>query len=104
MEFISYSNTLRADELKISRLVAPASLSDIEDGPGGPANIAFAESLRKRLRPFPVRELGRRSPSPLTAVTGVRGRSISREVLMIGRHKAPAYPAAIPRRTSPRIP
>ena len=63
----AYSAALRVGELKISRLVAPASLSDSEDGTCGPANIAFVESLRKRLRPFPVRAPGPRSQSILTA-------------------------------------
>ena len=41
--FRAYSANLRAGELKISRLVAPKSLSDSADCPFGPANIAFAE-------------------------------------------------------------
>ena len=52
--FRAYSGTHLAEALEISRLVEPVSLSDSDDDPGAPANVAFAEYLRKRLRPFPA--------------------------------------------------
>ena len=57
MGFRAYADTQLTDALKISRLVAKATISDNEDDPDAPANAAFVESLRKRLRPFPAREL-----------------------------------------------
>ena len=57
MGFRAYADTQLTDALKISRLVAKATISDSEDDPDAPENVAFVESLRKRLRPFPAREL-----------------------------------------------
>ena len=57
MGFMAYADTQLTDALKISRLVAKAAIADSEDDPDASANVAFAESLRKRLRPFPAREL-----------------------------------------------
>ena len=55
--FRAYADTQLTDALMISRLVATASLSAIEDDPDAPANVAFTESIRKRLRPFSARAL-----------------------------------------------
>ena len=57
MGFRAYSDTQLTDALKIPRLVATETVSDSEDDPGAPDNVAFVESLRKRLRPFPASEL-----------------------------------------------
>ena len=57
MGFRAYADTQLTDALKISRLIAKATASDSEDDPDAPHNVAFMESLRKRLRPFPAREL-----------------------------------------------
>ena len=80
------------DALKISRLIAAASLSDSEDDPDAPANLAFAGSIRKRLKPFPAKELNSR-PSILKVGTRFRGCSISREAPRIGIYKTYSYPA-----------
>ena len=55
--FRAYADTKLTGDLAISRLVATASLPDIDDDPGAPANSAFAESLRKRPLPSPAGEL-----------------------------------------------
>ena len=57
MGFRAYADTQLTDALKISRLVATATFSDSVGDPDAPANVAFGESLWKRLRPFPAREL-----------------------------------------------
>ena len=46
MGFRAYADTQMTDALKISRLVDTAALSDSEDDPDTPSNIAFAESPR----------------------------------------------------------
>ena len=56
MGFRAYADTRLTDARKISRLVARTSLSDSEGDPDAPANMDFAESLRKRLNPFPPEE------------------------------------------------
>ena len=91
--FRDYADTQMAHAPKISRLVAATSLSDSEDDPDAPANLAVAESIRKRLNPLPAKEINHR-PSILTAGTGFRGCSISREALRIGIYKAYSYPGA----------
>ena len=57
MGFRAYEDTQLTDSLKISRLVATATVSDSDDDPDAPANVAFVESMRKRFLPFPAREL-----------------------------------------------
>ena len=57
MGFRAYADRQLTDALEIPRLVEVASLSDSEDDPDAPANVAFVESMRKRFRPFPVREI-----------------------------------------------
>ena len=104
MGFREYADIQLTDALKMSRLAARTSLSDREGDPGAPTNIAFAEPLRKRMRPFPAREIQRRPPSILTGGTGFLGCSISREALRIGRYKASSYMGEIPRWTRPRAP
>ena len=58
MGFSAYSDTQLTEALEISRVVATATVADSEDDPDAPANVAFVESIRKRLRPFQARELG----------------------------------------------
>ena len=99
----AYEDTQMTDALKISRLVAPASLSDSEGDPDTPANKAFAGSIRKRLKPFPARDPNHR-PSILTVGTGLRGCSISREALLAGIYKSYCYPEGIPRVNIPAAP
>ena len=53
MGFGSYADTHLSGGMGISRLAAIAALSAIEGDPGDPAYIAFAESIRKRMRPSP---------------------------------------------------
>ena len=89
--------------LKISRLAALTSLSGSEGDPDAPANLAFAESIRKMMKPVPAKGLNQR-PSILTAGTGFRGCSISRETLRIGIYKASSYPVAFRVRIYPLIP
>ena len=55
MGFRAYEDTQLTDALRISHLVATASLSDSEDDPDAPTDVAFVESIRKRLRPLPAR-------------------------------------------------
>ena len=57
MGFRAYADTQLTDALEISRLAATASLSDSEDDADAPANVDVVESIRKRLRPSPAREL-----------------------------------------------
>ena len=57
MGFRAYADTQLTGASEISRLVATASLSDSDDGADTPASVAFPESLRKCMRPFPEREL-----------------------------------------------
>ena len=104
MGFRAYSDTQLTDALEISRLVAKATTSDSEDDTGAPANVAFSESPRKRLRPFPARELVYGGPSILTVGTGFRGRSISRVVIRVRRRKASSYPENTPRGHMPADP
>ena len=94
----AYSDTRLSGDLEISLLAATASPSDIDDGPGAPANVAFAESLRKRARPFPARELVYGGPLILTAGTGFRGRSISRGELSVLEDEK-----RLPTRRTPRV-
>ena len=52
MGFRANADTQLTDDLEISRIEATASLSDIADDPDAPVDVAFAESLRKRLASF----------------------------------------------------
>ena len=56
MGFKSYIDAQAADALEIPRLVAQAPNSDSDD-PDSPANFALGESLRKKLRKSPTREM-----------------------------------------------
>ena len=57
MGFRAYTDTQLSGALGISRLITHPPNSDSDDDPDSPANLFVAESIRKKLRPFPGRVL-----------------------------------------------
>ena len=58
MGFRPYIDTKMTDALKISRLMTRIADSDSEEDPAAPMNVAAGTFIRKKLRVFPIGQMG----------------------------------------------